>query len=351
MIYLVSGTAANTNVPLGGNNDIYSNSDYQLQTNTVQDNMASPSIMSDTSMYPQTIPNNNYIPDNIYSQAGMDGFAADTSMYPQTNGGGFMSDMIFQPSQPDVYISDVSYQTPKLRGDTVYSDWNSLGVFDEAMEYNYDYDYDYSIANADTDLYQNEENADTQEFYQAQDTSYSSYSGSLSEEEAKAFDSKLGSGFSAKLESICSNLGCNPQDMIGLMFSESGLNPDARNKSSNATGLIQFLPSTAQRLGTTVSELKNMSAVDQLDYIEEYYSRTKNAYLPNATELSGGDLYALTWLPGRAEQYVLVESNNAKYYSSGLDAIKDSKGEINKDDLSKRIQNKYNECLDSIVFA
>ena len=50
------------------------------------------------------------------------------------------------------------------------------------------------------------------------------------------------------------------------MVFESRLNPQAVNPISGATGLIQFMPSTA-RGGTTTAVLKRMSNVQQLDYV------------------------------------------------------------------------------------
>jgi len=44
---------------------------------------------------------------------------------------------------------------------------------------------------------------------------------------------------------------------------------------SGATGLIQFLPSTARGLGTSTAALKNMSSVEQLKFVEKYLSPFK----------------------------------------------------------------------------
>ena len=55
-----------------------------------------------------------------------------------------------------------------------------------------------------------------------------------------------------------------------VMWFESRLNPQAVNPISGATGLIQFMPSTARGLGTTTTVLKRMSNVQQLDYVLAY---------------------------------------------------------------------------------
>jgi hypothetical protein len=67
--------------------------------------------------------------------------------------------------------------------------------------------------------------------------------------------------------------------------------PDIRNPVSNATGLIQFLPSTAQSLHTTVNELAQITPEGQLDFVEAYFN------LKNAKHLhSVADVYmAIQW--------------------------------------------------------
>ncbi len=173
------------------------------------------------------------------------------------------------------------------------------------------------------------------------------YSGNLPAELVSALDGKLGSGFSAKLEQVAKNLNCDPADLLGMMQSESGLNPKAYNKNGGATGLIQFMPSTARSLGTTTEALMNMSAVEQLDYVEKYFSNWTGG---SGQKLTGGDLYTLCFLPAYLDREVLCSSGD-KYYSanSGLDANKD--GQITKSELGNRVQNKYQEVLKSFGLA
>lgn len=51
---------------------------------------------------------------------------------------------------------------------------------------------------------------------------------------------------------------------------ESSWKPDAVNPVSKATGLIQFMPATAKRLGTTIEDLLRMSRTEQAVYVEKY---------------------------------------------------------------------------------
>ena len=76
--------------------------------------------------------------------------------------------------------------------------------------------------------------------------------------------------FALKVADICNQLNIKPNWLMFVMWFESRLNPQAVNPISGATGLIQFMPSTARGLGTTTDVLKRMSNVQQLDYVLAY---------------------------------------------------------------------------------
>jgi len=134
--------------------------------------------------------------------------------------------------------------------------------------------------------------------------------------------------FNRKLEKIAGQLGVKASDLIAIMKQESGVNPSAVNSSSGATGLIQFMPSTANRLGTSTDELRRMSAVDQLDYVYKYFKMTG---VGNGTL---GDLYMAVFMPkyvGANDNTVLGQAGadgfSGRVYSQnkGLDRNKDGK--------------------------
>jgi len=102
-----------------------------------------------------------------------------------------------------------------------------------------------------------------------------------------------GSPFVIKVDAIARALKINPSWLMRVMESESGLNPAARNPAKNqtATGLIQFVESTARALGTSTFQLAQMSAARQLDYVFAYYKRF-------AGQLNSfADLYLATFYP------------------------------------------------------
>jgi hypothetical protein len=109
--------------------------------------------------------------------------------------------------------------------------------------------------------------------------------------------------------------------------------PDIKNAAgSGATGLIQFMPSTAKGLGTTAAALAQMTAEDQLRFVYEYFK-------PYAGRLHNlGDVYMTILWPkgvGQPDHYVLfdrVKTPTTFRQNAGLD--------VNKDGLVTRA-----ECL------
>lgn len=160
---------------------------------------------------------------------------------------------------------------------------------------------------------------------------------SLPKDIQERLDSKLGVGFTAKLEEMCKRLNCDPEDMLRVMSSESGLNPQAGNPNGGAIGLIQIMPSVAANLGTSSAELAKMNGVQQLDYVEKCFS----SWLDGSQKVSAGRLYAYNFLPGRVtgDDSAALTTSGEGYYSAnaGLDTNKD--GKITIDDLTQRLNN------------
>ena len=114
--------------------------------------------------------------------------------------------------------------------------------------------------------------------------------------------------FKAKVKQICSALGIDPDWLMTVMYAESRVNPAAYNATSGASGLIQFMPSTAQWLGTTTAALRSMTNVAQLDYVYLYF---KNLGVSGKMK-SVYDLYLATFFPaalGKADTWVMQTSS------------------------------------------
>ena len=142
--------------------------------------------------------------------------------------------------------------------------------------------------------------------------------------------------FMDKVVAISKRIGCDFRDLLGVMRAESGLNPAAVNKNGGASGLIQFMPKTARGLGTSVEAIRNMSAVQQLDYVEKFLINAKrSAGFSDGEKLSAGQLYALVFLPARAKREVLTTSDEAYYkHNSATDTNGD--GKITRSEMDAR---------------
>jgi hypothetical protein len=153
-----------------------------------------------------------------------------------------------------------------------------------------------------------------------------------------AWGAKVSPEFRARARGVAANIFVDPSDFMTCMAWESGrtFSPSVKNMAgSGATGLIQFMPSTALSLGTTVDLLAHMTAVQQLDWVEKYFFPFRGKLHDLA------DLYmAILWPPaiGKPMEYVLWDkaSRPTTYrQNSGLDLDKD--GAITKAECSAKL--------------
>lgn len=88
-----------------------------------------------------------------------------------------------------------------------------------------------------------------------------------------AHSNKVTPAFIDKVKIISSKLNINPSHLMMAMYKETGgtFSPSIKNPTSSATGLIQFMASTAKQLGTTTAQLRVMSAIEQLDFVYRYF--------------------------------------------------------------------------------
>ncbi len=169
------------------------------------------------------------------------------------------------------------------------------------------------------------------------------------------------SAFQAKVEAISEKLGINPNWLMVVMYNESRLNAQAVNKqkgdtsdsfqraAKRATGLIQFMPKTAEGLGTSTQKLYQMTNMQQLDYVYKYFQNWKGKIK------SYFDLYMITFFPiavGKDDDFV-IQSSKLKAdiiakQNPGLDINKDNKitvGEAKKIMLKAIPQQYINDVL------
>lgn len=131
------------------------------------------------------------------------------------------------------------------------------------------------------------------------------------------------------------SLGIEPDWLLAVEKFESGFNPAAVNQYSGATGAIQFMPSTAQRLGTSTAALRNMNLQEQQKYVYAYLSGFRGAMK------SLDDVYLAVFMPsligksddavaglreGGSDFQTAVYHQNAGFDSSGSGVI--TRGDI-----------------------
>jgi hypothetical protein len=110
--------------------------------------------------------------------------------------------------------------------------------------------------------------------------------------------------FITRLKEVVGNLGIDPNWLMAVIYKESKFDPAAQNPSG-ATGLIQFMPTTAQGLGTTTASLKTMDSVAQLKYVEKYYAPYAGVLVDYPS------LYLATFFPaalGKTDNHIMQTS-------------------------------------------
>lgn len=159
-----------------------------------------------------------------------------------------------------------------------------------------------------------------------------------------AWGAKVTPAFKQKVIKIAAGLGVSPDYLMACMAFETGgsFSPSIKNAAgSGATGLIQFMPSTAKHLGTTVEALAKMDAVQQLDYVESYFKLIRK---PMRTL---EDVYMSILYPaavGKAADSALFTMGKKTYeQNAGFDANKD--GIITPAEISVKVRAMYTKGL------
>ena len=155
-----------------------------------------------------------------------------------------------------------------------------------------------------------------------------------------AWGAKVSAAFKQKAIALCDRLSVPVDFLMSAMAFESGesFSPSVKNAAgSGAVGLIQFMPSTALGLGTTADKLAAMSAEDQLDVVEKYFSPKKGQL--HSLE----DVYMNILLPsaiGHAPTFVLFPGGTKAFdLNRGLDINHD--GTITVEEAASKVRAKF----------
>lgn len=150
-------------------------------------------------------------------------------------------------------------------------------------------------------------------------------------------------GFLRVLWYIAAKNGWNVDGIAAVISHESRFDPRAKNPKGTATGLIQFIESTARSLGTSTAALLDMTATQQLIYVERFFDR----YLGGKKPADPADYilpaYGRTDAIGKPDDYVLdrrdsddPEEQKRYAWNKGLDAGGD--GTITAGDLRNSLR-------------
>jgi hypothetical protein len=158
-----------------------------------------------------------------------------------------------------------------------------------------------------------------------------------------AWGKRVSPDFKAKVVSICGVLGCDPSYLMAAMAFETGetFSPTKQNPRSGATGLIQFMPSTARGLGTSIDALLQMTAIEQLDFVQKYLMPFKGRMR------SLSDVYTTILFPvavGRPDSFVLFAAPSVAFtQNSGLDVNHDN--QVTKGEAASMVQKRLDQGL------
>lgn len=142
--------------------------------------------------------------------------------------------------------------------------------------------------------------------------------------------------FRRKAIAVAQRLGLDPSILMAVMAFETGrrFHPATVNRRSGATGLIQFMPRTAEALGTSTRALAAMTGERQLDFVEKHFK----PYAGRMTDLPAAYM-AVLWpvAVSKPLSHVLFAAPSAAYeQNKGLDSDKD--GKVTKAEAAARVQ-------------
>lgn len=115
----------------------------------------------------------------------------------------------------------------------------------------------------------------------------------------------LGANFYAKLIQVAQENGMQPEDLLAVMVSESGLNPSAFEQKYKGSGLVGFMPDTLKGLGFKGDwhDFASLSGEEQLDWLRKLIRNYTAANGGRPLDSAGRYYTAILWpvalkLPG-----------------------------------------------------
>lgn len=145
----------------------------------------------------------------------------------------------------------------------------------------------------------------------------------------------LDSAFYNRMAEVAQRIASADQDpkevearILCVCMSESGVHAAARNPSSEASGLIQFMPSKLQDLGwhSGPENFRRLSAADQVPFVEAYFWPARGKIVSTAAA------YVWTFLPADLQlaadpNAVLVQKGGRRSWAFAQNSAFDANGD------------------------
>lgn len=170
----------------------------------------------------------------------------------------------------------------------------------------------------------------------------------------KKFTEKFGiakaEAFRTKLLSVSRELSIDPNYIMACIALETGktFRTDIKNPGSSATGLIQFMKSTAIELGTTTAQLRKMDHVEQMDYVEKYFKMQANNVGVSTDQWTLEDVYYSIFSPKTIKlgpNDIVYQKSDGDLYSKNLYHDRNSDGKITKNEIAENIRLNYKQGI------
>lgn len=147
------------------------------------------------------------------------------------------------------------------------------------------------------------------------------------------------SGFLNSVGESSNRLGIDASWLLGVISFETvgTFSTSIKNPNGSATGLIQFIEKTAKGLGTSTAQLKNMNHVEQMKYVEKYFTPYKGK-MKNL-----GDVYMAVHWPaavGKDDDYVMYK-RGSKEYGANKNLDLDNDGVVTRGDTLQRVRSVF----------
>lgn len=141
---------------------------------------------------------------------------------------------------------------------------------------------------------------------------------SLAQQVASAYPAMA--SYADLLVETAGRLNIDPAWLANIIHLESGGNPQARNPTSAATGLIQFMPKTAQGMGTTIDAIYQMNGRQQMPLVEQYFVNIIKRYGPLDSQEK---VIAAVFYPAYINKPLAVMSAKVQAQNPGITTIRD----------------------------